>query len=98
MVVISNKGLVVEKMIIDERSIPEKFTFIYSLIAIIYNLFLKFFYSYTYWIIAHVLTIAFLFYKLGILESKPKIRQKQGENLVKKTNAQQAQLGFMARR
>ena len=72
MLVISNSGLVVEKMLLEAKTLPEKFSFIYILIAIIYNPILPFFYSYTYWTIAHVVTISFLVYKIWYFKKQTK--------------------------
>ena len=64
MLVISERGFLFEKMNLDERTLPEKFSFIYILIAILYNPIFTPFRSPTSRTIIHLLTIAFLYYKV----------------------------------
>lgn len=64
MLVISSKGLLVEKMIMDERTMKEKLSFAYIVVAIIYNPILPVFYASEYWIAMHIVTILFFGYKI----------------------------------
>ncbi len=64
MLVISNKGLLIEPMVMDENYTKEKFSFIYLLLVIIYNPILPLFYESDYWVITHIITILFFVYKV----------------------------------
>jgi hypothetical protein len=64
MLVISSKGLLVEKMIMDEKTLKEKLSFAYIVIAIIYNPILPVFYTSEYWVVMHLVTIIFFGYKV----------------------------------
>jgi len=63
MLVISNKGLLVEKMTMDEKALKKKLSFIYIVIAIIYNPISPLFYVPNYWVAMHIITILFFWYK-----------------------------------
>lgn len=64
MLVINSKGLLVEKMIMDEKTLKEKLSFSYIAVAIIYNPILPLFYASEYWIVMHIITILFFGYKI----------------------------------
>lgn len=64
MLVISNKGLLIEKMVMDERTLKEKLSFAYIVISIIYNPILPLFYASKYWVAMHLITILFFGYKI----------------------------------
>ena len=72
MLVISNKGFLVEQNIDDYKELSNGPNFPYILIAIVYNPVYTLFYSYTYWSIAHILTISFLVYKILKFTNKTK--------------------------
>jgi len=64
MLVLSSKGLLVEKMIMDEKTLKEKLSFAYIVVAIIYNPILPIFYASEFWIAIHIITILFFGYKI----------------------------------
>ncbi|MEQ1796580.1 MAG: DUF6804 family protein [Lacibacter sp.] len=64
MLVISNKGLLVEEMITDPETKKAKLSFIYILIGIVYNPIIPLFYSNTLWVIMHGVTAVFFIYKM----------------------------------
>lgn len=64
MLVISSKGLLVEKMIMDEGTLKERLSFAYIVVALIYNPILPVFYASEYWIVMHIVTILFFGYKI----------------------------------
>lgn len=64
MLVISNKGLLVEKMTMDEKALKEKLSLAYIIVAIIYNPILPLFYIPKYWVVTHIATVLFFGYKI----------------------------------
>ncbi len=64
LLVLISKGLLVEKMIMDEKTLKEKLSFAYIVVAIIYNPILPIFYASEFWIAIHIITILFFGYKI----------------------------------
>lgn len=58
-----NRGIFIEDMLMDEETLPDKFSFVYIVIAFLYNPIFSPLDSNNYWLAIHILTIGFFSYK-----------------------------------